>query len=441
MKRHLSNALLSVLCLWTACDDSNAVNPDAGSSDVAETDADTPDALETRGPLELSANLCEDPANMDVLLASPTFNAIRSDGGFNTEQLERMIAAPSEGPFYMFNLIRFREQAVYADGRETERTGREANALYSPIEFLTAIGARIVFNTDVDEKVDGDDDVVWESIAIVEYPCPIAFFAMATNPAFMERLEHKDAAVETTFIMVTELQDSPLPDGFEPPESSYTTDEDPVFEIVHVHDFHEIAQYEDDVDEPERSGQAAFDLYTAAGNEVSTEVGVWPTARFVVQGVLAGDDRSWDEVRILRMPSRAGFQVVLDDETRRAATYHRTASIAHNYSLITYPSINAIPGAPGGEGGLEVTEDGTGALCSTDDDCPGGGVDTCLLATGSTGFCTREGCGAGECQGSYTCCRECADFVAPMLPFEGSACLPATAAEQLSAAPASCTCD
>jgi hypothetical protein len=31
--------------------------------------------------------------------------------------------------------------------------------------------------------------------------------------------------------------------------------------------------------------------------------------------------------------------------------------------------------------------------------------------------------------------------VAPMLPFEGSACLPGDVIEQLTAAPASCTCD
>ena len=52
----------------------------------------------------------------------------------------------------MVNLIKYREWAVYADGRETDLTGREANALYNPVEFLSAIGARVVFSTEVDDR-------------------------------------------------------------------------------------------------------------------------------------------------------------------------------------------------------------------------------------------------------------------------------------------------
>ncbi|MEM1350454.1 MAG: hypothetical protein AAGI01_17980, partial [Myxococcota bacterium] len=59
----------------------------------------------------------------------------------------------------------------------------------------------------------------------------------------------------------------------------------------------------------------------------------------------------------------------------------------------------------------------------------------------SGGICTREGCGAGECGDAFVCCRECSEALAEMLPFEGSACLPAGMATQLSSAPLSCTCD
>jgi hypothetical protein len=109
--------------------------------------------------------------------------------------------------------------------------------------------------------------------------------------------------------------------------------------------------------------------------------------------------------------------------------------------MITFPALSAIPTIGGDNTPPEVTPDGTGSICQMDEECPGNGVDTCLSGGGGAGFCTREGCGAGECQGSYLCCRECSDVVADMLPFEGSACLPGDAASQLSAAPASCTCD
>jgi hypothetical protein len=184
-------------------------------------------------------------------------------------------------------------------------------------------------------------------------------------------------------------------------------------------------------------------MYVANGSAAGQRIGSYPTAQFLVQGVLTGDDRPWDQVQIVHMPSLAGFQALLDDETRQAGRYHRYAALAHNYSLITYPNVVDIPGAPthGGAEPPPVTDDGVGTLCTSDDDCPGNGVDTCLTDGGGAGFCTREGCGSGECQSPYVCCHDCSALVAPMLPFEGGACLFDDIIEQLTAAPASCTCD
>jgi hypothetical protein len=121
-------------------------------------------------------------------------------GEINLEQVQRMMQAPTEGPFYMVNLIRYGDKAAYPDGRESDLTGREANALYSPIEFLAAIGARVVFSAEVDQQIDGDDPI-WHDVAVVEYPCPVAFFAMIAHPDFQARAVHKKAGVETTYVM------------------------------------------------------------------------------------------------------------------------------------------------------------------------------------------------------------------------------------------------
>ena len=398
------------------------------------------------GPLALGPDLCEDPANMDVLLESPMFTEMASNGGFNGEQLQRMVDEPTAGPFYMFNLIRYRDEAVYADGRATDLTGREANELYNPIEFLSAIGARPVFSTGVDQQIDGDEPL-WDDVGIVEYPCPVAFFAMVTDPGFQERAVNKDAGVETTWIMVTHLEPSPLPDGYTAPESPFPpSEEDPAFELIHVKDYHDIAQYEDDADEPERTGAEAWDLYSQGGSAAATEIGSLPTARFTVQGVLAGDDRSWDAIDINYMPSREAFQALLDDQTRQEGRYHRYAALADNYSLITYPNLNVIPGAPGSVGGdgtgdigsLPVTDLGVGKVCMSDADCSG--IGTCVSEGSGAGFCTRQ-CGSGECGSPYVCCYACSASVAAQLPFNDSACLPEQGTDQLTAAPASCTCD
>ena len=260
-------------------------------------------------------------------------------GEANTELIQQMLESPTEGPFYMVNLIRYRERAEYTDGRETDLTGREANALYAPAEFLAEIGARVVFSADVDMQIDGDE-TVWQEVSIVEYPCITAFLSMVADPEFQERAIHKDAGVEKTIVMVTDLEPSQFPVGLFSNESAYpATEEDPAFELIHVKDYHAIAQYEEGTDEPERTGEEAWQMYESNGAQAGGSIGSYPTAVFRVRGVLLGDDRSWDEVQIVHMPSMAGFQALLDNETRQEGRYHRFAALANNYSLITYPRI------------------------------------------------------------------------------------------------------
>ncbi|MEO0435448.1 MAG: haloalkane dehalogenase [Pseudomonadota bacterium] len=401
------------------------------------------DALNS-GLLPLSDRLCEDPANMDALLESPVFSVFATSGDNNSEQIQRMVENPTAGPFYMFNFIRFRELAVYEDGRETDLTGREANDIYNPIEFLTAIGARPVFLSAVDRQIEGGEPL-WEEIAVVEYPCPVAFFAMILNPGFQDRLIHKNAGVETTWVIVTDLLPSALPEDFQFPESPFpASDADPAFERIHLRDYFETAQYEAGSTEPERSGEAAWSLFVDARSEAKSAVGSVPSVRLQVQGVFSGDTQAWDAIDIDFFPSNAAFEALTADETRQQALFHRQAALAGSYSLITYPTLNIVPGVPEGSGtssdsvgSLPVTELGVGQVCMSDADCVG--IGTCLNSGIGAGFCTRQ-CGAGECGGPYTCCGSCAEAVATQLPFTGSACLPPDAAEQLSSAPASCSC-
>ena len=437
MKMKELNSLLALMicAALVGCGDEGNTNGDGGDGG-----GDGPANVDT-APLELTTDLCDDPANMTAVLESPSGNALFASGQFNEEQVERMIASPTEGPFYMFNLIRYREEAVYADGRETDLTGREANALYNPAEFISAIGARAVFNTEVDDQIDGDD-ILWDDIAIVEYPCPVAFFAMLAYPDFQERAIHKDAGVETTIVIVTDLEPTPPPEDPDQSEAAFPpTDDDPAFDLIHVMDFHDIAQYEPGAGEPERTGEEAWAEYQASGQGASNELGHYRTASLIVQGVFSGDDRDWNEIQIIHMSSQAGFQALLDDETRNAGKYHRAAALQHNYSMITFPTLSQIPfaGDTGGDA-FDVTPNGTGTLCQTDDDCPGDGL-VCLSDGGAGGFCTPASCGSGTCEAPYLCCHDCSPVVQSSLPFEDSACIPDALVSALTEEPVSCSCD
>ena len=258
----------------------------------------------------------------------------------------RMLAAPTEGPFYMVNLIHFRDLAVYADGRDTDLTGEEANALYSPVDFLTAIGARVVFTADVGEVTAGAMGE-WDQVAIVEYPCPLALFAMSADPEFQARSIHKDAGVETSIVIVTHLRDSTLPPGFVIPDSPYpATADDPAFEWVSVYRYRGMAVYQPSAGEPTRTGREAMDLYVGGSAEASERIGIVATARFDVQGVLIGDGREWDEVRIDYMPSRAGYDALQVDPAHAAVEHHRDAAVEDAYGMVTAPAFSSIPGAP-----------------------------------------------------------------------------------------------
>jgi hypothetical protein len=292
-------------------------------------------------PLELTPDLCDDPSKIAFVLGpllrgggAPSF------GKPNPAQFLRMLAAPTKGPFYMVNLIRFRDRAVYADGRKTDLTGREANALYFPVEFIEAIGARIVFAGEVEETT-LDEEGAWDQVAIVEYPCPLALFAMITHPGFRARSVHKDAGVEASIVMVTHVQ--PL-DDVEPTETSFPLSvDDPAFELVRVFRYREQARYDGVSSKTTRTGQEAMDLYASSVRTAEQQAGVFPKARLAVQGVLMGDGRAWDEVWIDSVPSRAAFDALDAAPAVVAAEQHRKAALEESFGVTIDPILSSIP--------------------------------------------------------------------------------------------------
>ena len=98
----------------------------------------------------------------------------------NQEQIEGFFEPGPEGPIYMLNLLKFKENAVYEDGVESELSGAEAYALYAAevSKILITLGGGGMFNAKVERLVLGDVEELWDTIAIAMYPSRQAMIAM-----------------------------------------------------------------------------------------------------------------------------------------------------------------------------------------------------------------------------------------------------------------------
>ena len=171
--------------------------------------------------------------------AVPRYGTIDTDYG-----MQLATTAPDQdGPVWMVNLMKYRDVAEYADGRESSISGSEADDLYSPLDSLTAVGASPVFFGDVDQQLLGDD-TVWDRIAVVKYPTRKSFIDMQALPKFKESHKHKDAGMASTIVMGTQ----PIAQPKAPPGHTQvdwadvphppTNDDGPVV-VVHVLRFHD----------------------------------------------------------------------------------------------------------------------------------------------------------------------------------------------------------
>jgi len=170
------------------------------------------------------------------------------------------LAPADDGPVWMVNLMKYREQADYGDGDTRGLSGKEADDAYSPLGPLAAIGAVVALHGDVIEQTAGEP--AWDRIGIVRYPSRASFFAMQDRDDFKRQYTHKQAGMEFTIVMgclPTDSVGAPLPSG-----GDY---------VMRVRRF-------------------------AGGTDVGEDPeGVTPVARFDVDGVILGDQRPWDEVR------------------------------------------------------------------------------------------------------------------------------------------------
>lgn len=119
--------------------------------------------------------------------------------------------APDDGsPIHMVNLLKYKERADYADGRETSLTGREAYYLYSVgvKKCLAQVGGSIEFSGRVRRLALGEVEELWDDIAIAMYPSRAAMLQMMQLPEMNELGQHRAAGLAGQLNIETVAGDS-----------------------------------------------------------------------------------------------------------------------------------------------------------------------------------------------------------------------------------------
>jgi uncharacterized protein (DUF1330 family) len=112
----------------------------------------------------------------------------------------------SSAKIAMLNLLKFREKAVYKDGRPDDVSGREAYQRYAGAmtKIVEREGGRILFANRIAGVVIGEIEGVWDVAAIMEYPSRAAFQRIVTLPEVQEISVHREAGLEGQLLIMTE---------------------------------------------------------------------------------------------------------------------------------------------------------------------------------------------------------------------------------------------
>ena len=103
---------------------------------------------------------------------------------------------PRSGAIHMLNLVRFRSDAAYPDGRKA--TGAEAYAAYGrdsgPV--FNRLGGKIIWRGSFQFMLIGPAEERWDEVFIAQYPSADAFIEMLRDPVYREAVKHRQAAVD-----------------------------------------------------------------------------------------------------------------------------------------------------------------------------------------------------------------------------------------------------
>ena len=115
----------------------------------------------------------------------------------SSERIKEMMEPGPEGPIYMINLLKFKEDAEYEDGRDTQLTGYEAYQIYGKgvAQLLPKYGGEVFFMGDVTFLSLGQVEELWDEVAIAKYPDRGSLVQMTSSEEWQALAVHRAAGL------------------------------------------------------------------------------------------------------------------------------------------------------------------------------------------------------------------------------------------------------
>ena len=116
----------------------------------------------------------------------------------NGAQMAGFADGASDDPIYMLNLLKYRDKAEYADGRDTKLTGRQAYAVYTQgvRELLQEFGGSLTLKASVKRLTIGEVEELWDDVAIAMYPSRAAMLQMMQSEKMQDIGQHRAAGLD-----------------------------------------------------------------------------------------------------------------------------------------------------------------------------------------------------------------------------------------------------
>ena len=121
------------------------------------------------------------------------------------ERRNTLVRDNDKGSVCMVNLLKFKDKAVYKDGRETQLSGREAYDAYGgPMgELIAEGGGKVIFTSVVDSLVVGEAEELWDIVVILEYPSREKFLELISSPEAQLLQVHRTAGLAGQMLLAT----------------------------------------------------------------------------------------------------------------------------------------------------------------------------------------------------------------------------------------------